>query len=411
VLVFVSYFCGIEGMVMSEWAEDKLHVAPSLFSKTYLITSIADQRIEREKVKAIRVPSLSWTDFKWELSEYQKFRGQKYSRFLIWLPIAAVFGRIWDFLFSKVSRNSAARWSWALVAFPVIVFLRLRHQKIVVFATGGATGGHLAALLAQSLTKAAIYLEFQDPIQGAEMVRTKSNSNYITLLERKFISGSTRTIFVSKAAATAAKMRYPDLSEKIHTVYPGARNFEIKLRKSKILPNQEIEFLHLGTLYGERNLDNFFAALDQLRDSNFFRAERVRVRNLGDIYLDNKNDYLSRKDFELLKSGNRVEGLVRASQSDILLLVQHADSRSRETIPFKTYDYLNLGSPVFAIALNPEIADLLTPGANYISDARSVRSIRENLEQFLNQFEDPSIEKSSEVRPMELESQFKKIFQ
>ena len=69
-------------------------------------------------------------------------------------------------------------------------------------------------------------------------------------------------------------------------------------------------------------------------------------------------DYKARKDFQLIPERGRLDALRIASHADILLLVQHTDKRSAETIPYKIYDYLNLNKPIIALTLNQEITNL-----------------------------------------------------
>lgn len=409
-LIFVSYFFGIEGMVMSEWAEDKLHASGRIYRRQYLITSIASKCEVKGNVKLIAVPSLSWKDYKWELSECRKHGTRKYLLALTWFPISVSFGRIWDASFSKISKVSAARWSWAFTALPIVLALRLRYPKVKLFATGGATGGHLLALLSQITTKIPIYLEFQDPLLGSEMVRTKSTANWMFKLEEVFITKAIRSVFVTQMAAKSVQQRHPKLADKICFIYPAARNFNLVESVATKLSTDDIEFLHVGTLYGSRNLDNFFKAIDQLKESRFPNIERVKIKNLGDIYLPNRNEYLERKDFELLAPRNRAKALERAMESDVLLLVQHSDSRSQETIPYKTYDYLNLNKRIFGIILNDEISFILNHEAHFLADATSILSIRQKLELFLSQIEKFQNETITNTCFFDPETQFRKIF-
>ena len=71
-MIFVSYFCGIKGMVMAEWADDKLRVLASLERKVYVITSLYSVSNVQGDITYFRVPSLSWSDFKREILEFKK---------------------------------------------------------------------------------------------------------------------------------------------------------------------------------------------------------------------------------------------------------------------------------------------------------------------------------------------------
>ncbi len=395
---------------MSEWAEDKILVAGSQFKRTYLITSFAADRRVRRNVTVIRVPSLSWKDFRWELSE------NRLSKFgilflILWYPMAATIGRLWDIAFGKISTDSAARWSWGFTAFIAVLFVKIRHPKANVFATGGAAGGHIAALLTRLISKKRIYLEFQDPLMGSEMLRSDLNKKLISKLERIFISCSSRTVFVTKKAARGALERHEKYAAKIISIYPGAWDYIDNHKQTTEKANENIEFLHLGTLYGARNLDNFFLALDNLRSVGCKNADRVQVKNLGDIYLENKAEYLSRLDFELLPPQIRSQSLLRAAEANILLLVQHADTRSHETIPYKTYDYLNLRKPIFGIIDNPELASLIGSGPHILANATSVESIQQNLMRLLNHYNSSAKSETQIQNILQIDKQFAKIFE
>lgn len=396
---------------MSEWAEDKLLATENLFSNTYLVTSIASQDTNRPNIKVIKVASLSWNDFSWEIKEFHKNATRKSIGLILWYLIAASLGRLWDFAFRKISINSAARWSWAFSALPATLLLIFRQRRSAIFATGGATGGHLLGLFANLVSKVPLYLEFQDPLMGSEMKRSDSNAKMISKLERLFIYRSERTVFVTNKAAQSSAVRHPQLEQKITSIYPGAWKFFDSKTGANVNARQDIDILHLGTLYGARNLDNFFLALDNLREAGARNANRVRVKNLGDIYLENKSIYLDRSDFELLPPQQRSEALRRALDSDALLLIQHADSRSNETIPYKTFDYLNLKKPIFGVINNPELKVLLNADSNYLASASSVESIQETLKRFLSEFDLIRDGSATFISDFDINKQFARIFE
>ena len=62
-----------------------------------------------------------------------------------------------------------------------------------------------------------------------------------------------------------------------------------------------------------------------------------------------------------------------------LLLVQHNDERSKETIPYKFYDYLNLRIPIFAITNNEELNSLILKTGGIVCKADSIDSIYNEL--------------------------------
>jgi hypothetical protein len=409
-LIFVSYFSSIQGMVMAEWADDKLSVASSRFRRTFLITSIASGIKDHKNVRVLRVPSLSWKDFSWEMTELRKRRKFIHIFLILYYPIPFILGRIWDFLFNEVSKSSAARWSWAFSALPATLLLKFVYPSSLMFCTGGATGGHLLGLFTKYLTRTRLYFEFQDPLLGSEMIRSNFNFKGILSLEKRFIKNSVRTVFVTKKAAHAAVERHPELIGRISSIYPGAFNFQGDAATNLPSKNKTLELIHLGTLYGARNLDNFFRALDELKNSGHKAIDLVRVVNLGAVYIENQAEYLRRQDFQILQPSNRQDALLRASKADALLLIQHADSRSHETIPYKTFDYFNLSKPIFAVINNQELVDMLDPKYDFISDSTSVESIQSSLIKFLDSSVSSNVKVVSKRETYKIEEQFSQIF-
>ena len=266
-------------------------------------------------------------------------------------------------------------------------------------------------LFANLIAKVPLYFEFQDPLMGSQMKRSELNSSLISKLERLFIKRSVRTVFVTKSASLSSIERHPQLRNQIVSIYPGAWRFINLKLNTNVNACHEIELLHLGTLYGARNLNNFFLALDNLREAGCTNANRVCVKNLGGIYLENQDDYLGRTDFELLAPQKRSEALQRALNSDALLLIQHADSRSNETIPYKTFDYLNLKKPIIGVINNPELMFLLDVDSNYLADALSVESIQETLKRFLSEFDLERRGSATFKNDFDINKQFAKIFE
>jgi hypothetical protein len=172
---------------------------------------------------------------------------------------------------------------------------------------------------------------------------------------------------------------------------------------------EQITFLHLGTLYAGRNLDFFFEALDQLRSSGGATADLVKIVNQGELAVENPEIYRSRDDFTERSITDRPTALQVAAQADFLLLVQHTDSRSEETIPYKTYDYLNLGVPIFALTNNLELNELVTQSGGFVASSKSVLEIKKALIAALKFKESDSKQKTTRVA-IDISKQFRSIF-
>jgi len=411
-MIFVSYFCGIKGMVMAEWADDKLRVLASTDKKVFVITSLYCDNLIEGNFKYYRIPSFSWRDFKREISELHR-KNIKVSIWLwIFFPISLTFGRIFDWLVKKwIDNDNPARWSWAFTSFPIVIYLRLLYKCEKIFCTGGAAGAYLLGCLASFIYRTKIFTEFQDPIIGSEIHRNSNNERLIISFEKFVIKTSYKTIYVTKNASISAANRHPELALKINAVYPGSWFFTAVHGKQQSIAKANLEFIHLGTLYDARNLKNFFAALDQLRLEGFPNAHKVKVKNLGSVNLKPSNLYSFRNDFEVLEPLDRCDALNRCLDSSILLLIQHADNRSIETIPYKTYDYLNLRMPIFGIINNKELEEILTPLGHYVANALDISSIKNQISFAINDYYSEESFGFPDISPFNAIDQFKKLLE
>ena len=100
-LLFISFFTRIRGNCPAEWADDKINVLLASGRETLVLTGMGSHVTNRQGVRYIRVPSLSWNDYKEEVKEL-KAEGEAISLVMIlFLPFSFVFGNIIDFVLRK----------------------------------------------------------------------------------------------------------------------------------------------------------------------------------------------------------------------------------------------------------------------------------------------------------------------
>jgi hypothetical protein len=80
----------------------------------------------------------------------------------------------------------------------------------------------------------------------------------------------------------------------------------------------------------------------------------------------------------------RPEALQFAAEADLLLLIQNNDDRSKVTIPYKTYDYLNLAKPILALQNSAELANLVSNCGHFQASVSDVNEIAEILDKLIN---------------------------
>ena len=358
-VLFISYFTGIDANCPAEWADDRLRAISKEDHKVILLTGLGSRHEDSENHTVFRTPSLAWDDFNHEL-RWREGLGQKTSPLYLGILLALVFiiGKPIQLFTKFITRGgSGGKWSWIALTTPVCIWIVLTKKITWLYCTGGPPSAYIVGALASFFSKAKFIIEFQDPLFGAETNQSPFKRRMVTIIERWLIGRSDLSVYVTKKSADDAKLRYPVFGKKINANYPGAWNFQIVASTDSSKRNY-IEILHLGTLYGSRNLDLLFKSVDQMYEKGLLAKGSVKFTNVGSVYTENVEDYKARKDFQLIPERGRLDALRIASHADILLLVQHTDKRSAETIPYKIYDYLNLNKPIIALTLNQEITNL-----------------------------------------------------
>lgn len=364
-VILISYASGETGHVLSEWLKDKVRAFEELETPVTLITSTSSSVNPGPNTSVIRVPSVGWRDFSSERDSLSLLLNPKWRpggriRGWLWMVFAQSFGRLFDFIFLRLAgSHSEGRWSWFLTAAPIAFWIAWKEKGSILMSTGGPSVAHLVAMVAASLARRKFVCEAQDPILGTRMSLSELASGVLRRFEGSLARRAQRMVFVTKEAARRAQDRHPESGDRIVAIYPGAYNFGVVANPVSKNREQQIVLAHLGHLYGTRNLDLLFRAIDELVKENKLQRGLFQVWSIGPAYVPNRSAYLARSDYLELSITDRVSGLRRAAEADFLLLVQHSDSRSQETIPFKIYDYLNLALPVFGIVGNSEINDLL----------------------------------------------------
>ena len=384
-IIFVSYNIGFHGDVTAEWASDKLRALEHSGDEVLIVCSPAGSIDSETGFQTKIVWPIGYQDFSEQIKSLRA-KGKKIpvAKTILPLVLANTVGRIWDWLFFKLASSvGSGRYSWSLPAALTVAWHAAKMRGSVIFSTGGPTGAHLAASIASIATRRPHYLEAQDPLYAAEMPLNATSEKVLIWLEGFLIRHSRKSVFVTRLAAYRASLRHPNAADKVEAIYPGSWKVGGQIRKKAKRHNFRI--LHVGTLYGTRNLDNLFLALDRLYLNFPDKKGKVQIVQKGLVACENRSEYLERDDFVLLPLGSRAEALSEALASEALLLVQNTDTRSQETIPYKFYDYLNLGVPIFALLNNEELRHLVENAGGFAAQNTEVDQIGFALENLLNQ--------------------------
>lgn len=353
----------------SEWVQDKLQGLHQMGYSVTLITSTSSLLSSSLNLDVIKVGSISRSDRNQEMLDAQ-VENLKPNL------VMGMLGFAFDIFFKLFAgAKSDGKWSWALTGIPVVVrALRLNSFEHVI-ATGGPSSAHVATVVAAKLMKKKVILEFQDPFIP-EMAKMSGLARWMLgKIEQWLVKNCEKYVMVSSKAATTVQERYPHHGARITSCLPGSPRFQLPKKSDEPLQNAPIVFTHLGTLYGSRNLDNFAAAISQVRARGLLDVGGVSIINVGPDGTNADSQFMP-DELKVIDRTDRLNGLEISSGSDFLLLVQHTDVRSLETIPHKTYDYLNLQIPIFGLVMNLELKKIIESHSGYVADPNDIEEIK-----------------------------------
>jgi len=336
---------------------------------------------ESEKKDKFRIPSISLNDWMTEWTESKKNNSSFNILMFLSIPFVLSFGLIFDIFLKKILNNvSSSKWSWCFLALPFGIFVSLIKKPKKILATGGPTAAHLTAVILGKILGIKVVCEFQDPIIST-LTNTKSLKFSIAKkIESFIISNSQKSVFVTRAACKSAKIRNKTLSKKISYIYPNSWNFISRFHQISKLKHENIKILHLGTLYGNRNIDVLIDIVSEINKNK--KKKMFEVINMGSIYLAQKLQYLKNDFFVNLNEQYREDAIKFALKCDMLLLAQHQNELGVDTIPYKFYDYLNCNKPILALRKNSEIDNFL----NFKKDLAARNDEKEKIMNFLLNF-------------------------
>lgn len=371
------------GACQAEWVDDKID---SLLKGGYnvsLISSACARRHEKKNVRHWRIPSISLIDFQDEIQRI-KMRGDsfQFTTFCMW-PVAFTAGWIIDTICILFTKGvGEGRWSWTMTSGIGALLLALNYKPDIILSTGGPASAHLAGIFVSKLTTTPLVVELQDPLSGGDIGRNKQARGWLYRVEKLIVASADKTVYVTKAAAAFAASQFQ--SSKVFCVYPGAKDFEIIPSQQEVYSNNKIRMIHLGSLYATRNFRSIIAAIDSLIESGKLTTRGVELINLGHVAKEISDEILLKPYVKILTPVAREEALRIAANCDVTLLIQNSDERSKVTIPYKTYDYLNLGNSLLALLNSDELTELLVRCGHIAVQLTDIQSIVQNLAHLLD---------------------------
>jgi hypothetical protein len=383
VLIF-SYYANLPGACQAEWIDDKLMSFDKMNIEYCFVSSPSAQLYKKSKVH-VRCPSLSWHDYKDEIIRTREQEINILTLYL-WAPFSLILGFFVDLAQKIIVKGvGEGRWSWSLTAFlSGLIIVLTKGRPDLILTTGGPASAHIAGIILGKLINKNVVCELQDPLSGDDIGRNSQARGLLFFVEKFLSRHASKLVYVTEAAADYA-IRNVSSTAKIVAIHPGSPKLVNDVSRPQCedsINKKYFKLLHMGSLYSSRNFDTLISAINICRfkrpDINF------EVINLGHVEreIQSRNDCVPYIRTEALRP--RIDALNFALGSDLLLLIQNEDDRSQVTIPYKTYDYLNLGRTVLGLTNNPELDEILKKSGHISCPVSDINSISENLLQFVS---------------------------
>lgn len=377
-VLILSYYACMPGACQAEWLDDKIDSLLKGGYEVALVSAICARRHENKNIKHWRIPSVSLTDFRDELRRIRMRGDRVHARTYLMYPVVLTVGLLIDAMQYIVTKGvGEGRWSWTLPSALGALLLALRFKPDIILSTGGPASAHLAGIAVSKLIALPVVIELQDPLSGGDIGRNKQARGWLYRVEKLIVASADKTVYVTKAAAAFAASQFQ--SPKVFCVYPGAKDFAIIPGPRKVNSNGKLRMIHLGSLYATRNFRSIIAAIDSLIESGRLTASGVELINLGHVAKEISDEILLKPYVKILPPVVREEALRIAADCDVTLLIQNSDERSKVTIPYKTYDYLNLGNGLLALLNSDELTELLARCGHIAAPLSDVDAIARSL--------------------------------
>jgi hypothetical protein len=389
-ITVISYYSNMTGVCQAEWVDDRIAAFTNMGYSILLISSICSFRSKNNSIKHIRIPSLTPSGFKFEYEQIQ-LKGIKFSKSIE--IIFNIYYFICKFLTGLLNliklRSGEGRWGWFFSSFITgIIYFRHIKSSEFIYTTGGPPSADISGILLAKIFCKKNISELQDPLTGKDIGRNKISKFAFNHIEKFIICFSTITFYCTKNAMLVAKKKYANMENKIDYVYPGSNKINNLLNVTNEGNKHKINITYLGSLYQTRNLDFIMKAINELAIEDSSILEKIHINLYGNIDADIKNRII---DFCKLYKIITIHGLIsreqailKAHEADVLLLIQNTDDRSILTIPFKTYDYLNVGNHIFGLVYkNDELQNMLNSNGHSSCQADDTIAIKNILLEIL----------------------------
>jgi len=196
-------------------------------------------------------------------------------------------------------------------------------------------------------------------------------SNY----EKKFYSVADKIIFATNLMKKHAQIRKRNLlDEKAHVIRNGFDHEDFAFNNLVINKNNKFNITYTGTIHTNMDPEPFCKAVINLINIKKINTNDLFIHMVGMIDKNKKSSLETLTDFISIEFPGHVshrEALIYQASSDLLLLLApyNKNKAEKEILTGKVFEYIGSGKPIFALASEGELADLIRENKfGYVAD-------------------------------------------
>ncbi len=188
-----------------------------------------------------------------------------------------------------------------------------------------------------------------------------------------------------------ALSKYPSLNP--NKFIPIPNGFDpADFPKIQYKPNPVFTLTYTGSMYGRRNPQSLFQAIEILVTNNSINKEKIKIKfigRFGEEIIDMINKTMIKDRIEVIGYLPHRKSLEHLMTSDALLLIVDESKESEEIVPGKVFEYLGTLRPIIAIApTKGAVAKIIhQTNSGFVAHQSKPEKIAENFQKLYHMWE------------------------
>ena len=376
--LIISFHAGVDGLACSHHLDARIPYLVQRGVQPILVNSWQAARIREYAQSRTACPSPSGVRLAVRSCLRRRIRHAAVAKALrstALLPIMPFY------LLEKAVYDVDAAWWWRVPAAAAATSLSRRYQPQIIYSTGGPYSAHAAAAACARRTGLPWIAEMQDPLVSPYWPKSRREKKIVLAVERQVCHRADAAVFLTDAARRAAEAR-TGISNAWRVIYPGAVPMSVAAAPAA---NDRFTVAHFGSLSGTRTLVNTLRAVGDLLSRRPEIRRALSLRHCGTIDTASAREVSRFACPDALQIQSKVpqEECARLMRSsDVLLLIQHTDELSAQTIPSKVYEYLLSGRRILGLTHdNRELDGMLRSEGHVVTAADDPAGIASAIEE------------------------------